>query len=290
MTIVLEWIKQSRTATFDRGKWSGSQNYLVRDTTDQAINVYTIASGASAYEVFGAGDDTTMSTYMRFVSATYTPVSDGMDKIWSAVFTFESTMGDGVNVVTADVKTETEVGFTSIETNIREEAIDIWRTGTTVPSNGTQDNSDIGGTPADSAGEPISFLLPIVSISIRNVIYGRPQYATIMAIAGKRNSASFTFGATGNTFTCATGTLVFTGASTSRTGPNVYEINYQFNYDPTLYHMRQIAMRDLKGVKTSRPTPGSPVSATNVETASVVFWRQPFPSTTSFSALNIVST
>ena len=290
MAIVLSWIKQSRSATFDRGKWSGSQNYLVRDTTDQAINVYDIASGASTYEVFGAGDDTTMATYMRFVSATYTPVSDGMDRIWSAVFTFESTMGDGVNIVTADVKTETEVGFTSIETNIREEAIDIWRTGTTVPSGGTQNDNNIGGTPADSAGEPISFLLPIVSISIRNVIYGRPQYATIMAIAGKRNSASFTFGATGNTFTCATGTLVFTGASTSRTGPNVYEINYQFNYDPTLYHMRQIAMRDLKGVKTTRPTPGSPVRASNKETAETVWWRQPFPDTTAFSALGIVST
>lgn len=288
--MALQWIKQSRSATYDRGKWSGTQNYLVRDDADASINVYTIASGASSYEPFGAGDDTTMATYMRFVSATYTPVADGMDKIWSAVFTYESTMGDGVNVVTADVKTETEVGFTSIETNIREEAIDIWRTGTTVPSGGTQNDSDIGGTKADSAGEPISFLLPIASISIRNVIYGRPAYATIMAIAGKRNSASFTFGATGNTFTCATGTLVFTGASTSRTGPNVYEINYQFNYDPTLYHMRQIAMRDLKGVKTSRPTPGSPVSATNVETASVVFWRQPFPSTTAFSALGIVST
>ena len=290
MAIVLSWIKQSRSATFDRGKWSGSQNYLVRDTTDQAINVYDIASGASTYEVFGAGDDTTMATYMRFVSATYTPVSDGMDRIWSAVFTFESTMGDGVNIVTADVKTETEVGFTSIETNIREEAIDIWRTGTTVPSGGTQNDNNIGGTPADSAGEPISFLLPIVSISIRNVIYGRPQYATIMAIAGKRNSASFTFGATGNTFTCATGTLVFTGASTSRTGPNVYEINYQFNYDPTLYHMRQIAMRDLKGVKTTRPTPGSPVSASNKETAETVWWRQPFPDTAAFSTLLIVST
>ena len=290
MTIVLEWIKQSRSATFDRGKWSGSQNYLVRDTTDQAINVFNIASGASAYEVFGAGDDTTMATYMRFVSATYTPVSDGMDKIWSAVFTFESTMGDGVNVVTADVKTETEVGFTSIESNIREEAIDIWRTGTTVPSNGTQNDNNINGNPVDSAGEPISFLLPIATISIRNVIYGRPNYATIMAVAGKRNSAAFTFGATGQTFLCAIGTLVFTGASTSRTGPNVYEINYQFNYDPTLYHMRQIAMRDLKGVKTSRPTPGSPVSASNKETAETVWWRQPFPSTTAFSALGIVST
>ena len=288
--MALEWIKQSRSATFDRDKWSGTQNYLVRDNADASINVFTIASGSSAYEVFGAGDDTTMATYMRFVSATYTPASDGMDKIWSVVFTFESTIGDGVNVVAADVKTETEVGFTSIETNINAEAIDIWRSGTTVPSNGTQNNSDIGGTKSDSAGEPISFLLPITTISIRNVIYGRPQYATIMAIVGQRNSAAFTFGATGNTFLCAIGTLVFTGASTSRTGPNVYEINYQFNYDPTLYHMRQVAMRDLKGVKTTRPTPGSPVSASNVETAEVVFWRQPFPSTTAFSALGIVST
>lgn len=288
--MALEWIKQSRSATFDRGKWSGTQNYLVRDDADASINVYDMASNASAYEVFGAGDDTAMAARMRFVSASYTPASDGMDKIWSAVFTFESTMGDGVNVVAADVKTETEVGFTSIETNINAEAIDIWRSGTTVPALGVQDDNDIGGTPADSAGEPISFLLPITTISIRNVIYGRPQYATIMAIVGQRNSVAFTFGATGNTFLCAIGTLVFTGASTSRTGPNVYEINYQFNYDPTLFHMRQIAMRDLKGVKTTRPTPGSPVSASNVETAEVVFWRQPFPDTTAFSALGIVST
>ena len=153
--MALEWIKQSRSATFDRGKWSGTQNYLVRDDADASINVYDMASGASAYEVFGAGDDTTTAARMRFVSASYTPASDGMDKIWSAVFTFESTMGDGVNVVAADVKTETEVGFTSIETNINAEAIDIWRSGTTVPALGVQDDNDIGGTPADSACEPI---------------------------------------------------------------------------------------------------------------------------------------
>ena len=64
MAIVLSWIKQSRSATFDRGKWSGSQNYLVRDTTDQAINVYDIASGAVVTVVFDTATDSFRVTEM----------------------------------------------------------------------------------------------------------------------------------------------------------------------------------------------------------------------------------
>ena len=290
MTIVLSWTQVSRSATFDKGKWSGSQSFIVYDTTGQSINVADIANDAPTYQTFGSGSETVAAPYMTFVSQTFKPVTDAGDKQWTVDMNFESTMGDGSAPAAADQKSENRVGFTSIETSISEQTVDIWRTGSTVPSGGVQDDNNIAGTPADSAGEPVSFLLPICTVSIRNVINGRPQSATIRAIAGKRNSAAFTFGATGNTFTCAIGTLVFTGANTSRIGPNQYEISYSFNYDPTLYHMRQIAMRDLHGVMTSRPTPTSPVSASNKETATTVWWRQPFPDTTAFSALGIVST
>ena len=290
MSIVLVWSQVTRTATFDKGRWVGSHQYIVYDSTGQSITITDIANGASAYQTFGGGAETTFAAYLTFTSQTLTPIPDAADKQWSVSMVFESLMGDGSAPTVVDVKSENRVGFTAIECNIQESAVDIWRTGATVPTNGAQDDVNIGGTPVDSAGEPISLLLPITTISIRNVIDGRPQYATILAIAGKRNSASFTFGASGNTFTCALGTLVFTGAHTSRIGPNTYEINYQFSYDPTLYHMRQSPMRDLNGVMTSRTTPTSPVSVTNKETATTVWFRQPFPSLTAFSALGIVST
>lgn len=290
MTIVLVWKQVGRSATFDKGKWSGTQQFIVYDSTGQSINVADIANDASTHQVFGDGADSAAAAYMSFTAQTLTPVSDAGDKHWNVDMTFESLMGDGSAITAADVKSENRVGFTAIECNIQESKVDCWRTGATVPGSGTQDDLDIGGNSVDSAGDPISFLLPITTISIRNVITGRPLYATILAIAGKRNSASFVFGASGNTFTCALGTLLFTGASTSRIGPNTYEINYQFVYDPTLYHMRQSPMRDMHGVMTSRPTPTAPISASNKETATTVWWRQPFPDTASFSTLGIVST
>ena len=292
--MALVWTNRERQATYDRGRWSGTQSYLVTDDAAASISVYTIASGSSSYEVFGGGDDTSMAAYMRFVSATYSPVGDGMDKIWNVVFSFESTTGNGTAATLIDVKSETEQGFTAIETSITTNIVDIWRSGSSMNiqanGNGPSDATNIAGSPMDTSGEPISNIQTVINISVRNVIYGRPAYATIASIVGKRNSDAYTFGATGTMYACDAGSLVLTGSTTSRIGPNTYEINYQFNYDPTLYHMRQIAMRDLKGVKTTRPTPGSPVSASNKETAETVWWRQPFPDTTAFSALGIVST
>ena len=285
--MALIWINQSRSATYDRGKWSGTQNYLVRDDADASINVYTIASGASAYQPFGNGDDSTIASYLRFISATYTPVADGMDKLWSAVFSYESKMGDGTNVTAVDSLSEQEVGFTSIETSISATTVDIYRTGATLPSNkSTPTLIDIAGTKVDSSGDPISYVLPMTNISVRNVVYGRPSYSGIMALAGKRNNASFTMCG----FTAAADTLLFTGCSSSRTAPNTYEINFQFTYDPNEYHLRQVPLRDVDGrVMTTRVTPGSAVSVSNPEQADQVYYKQPF-GTGNFGGLNIVST
>lgn len=293
MTLV--WTKRERQATYDRGRWSGTQSYIVTDDAGVSISVYTIASGASAYEVFGGGDDASMAAYMRFVTATYSPVGDGMDKIWNVVFSFESTTGDGTNVIAADVKSETEQGFTAIETAITTNIVDIWRSGSTmtIASNGNSpsDATDISGSKMDTSGEPISNIQTIINISVRNVIYGRPAYATIAGIVGKRNSAAFTLGSTGNTYACTLGSLVLTGSTSSRIGPNTYEVNYQFSHDPYTFHMRQQALRDSDGnVKHESGTPTSAVSSTNISHATHVYWVQPFPLTTAFSALNIVST
>jgi len=292
MTLV--WTKRERQATYDRGRWSGTQSYLVTDDAGISISVYTIASGASAYEVFGGGDDGTMATYMRFVSATYSPVGDGMDKIWNVVFSFESTTGDGANATAIDVKSETEQGFTAIETNITTNIVDIWRSGSSMTiqanGNGPNDATNILGSPMDTSGEPISNIQTVINISVRNVIYGRPAYATIAGIVGKRNSAAYTFGSTGNTYACDAGSLVLTGSTTSRIGPNTYEVNYQFSHDPYTFHMRQQALRDKNGNVIHAPATSAAVSSTNISHATHVYWVQPLPLTAAFSALSIAYT
>lgn len=292
--MALVWTKRERQATYDRGRWSGTQSYLVTDDGGISISVYTIASGASSYEVFGGGDDGSMAAYMRFVSATYSPVGDGMDKIWNVVFSFESTTGDGTNATAIDVKSETEQGFTAIETSITTNIVDIWRSGSTMTiatnGNAPDDATNIVGSPMDTSGEPISNIQTVINISVRNVIYGRPAYATIASIVGKRNSASYTFGSTGNTYTCALGSLVLTGSTTSRIGPNTYEVNYQFSHDPYTFHMRQQALRDKDGNVMHAPATSAAVSSTNISHATHVYWVQPFPLTTAFSGLSIVYT
>jgi len=295
--MALVWTKRERQATYDRGRWSGTQSYLVRDDADAAVSVYTIASGAISpvnYQVFGAGDDASMAAYMRFVSATYSPVGDGMDKIWNVVFSFDSTTGDGAAATAIDVKTETEQGFTAIETSITTNIVDIWRSGSSLNilsyGNDPDDADDVAGSPMDTSGEPISNIQTVINISVRNVIYGRPAYATIASIVGKRNSAGYTFGATGNTYICDTGSLVLTGSTTSRIGPNTYEVNYQFSHDPYTFHMRQQALRDKDGNVKHEPATNAAVSSTNISHATHVYWVQPFPLTTAFSTLGIAYT
>ena len=300
MAISLVWVQRTRSATFDKGKWTAVHSYLVRDADEQNLTIAnivdsTVTNPITPYLTFGGGTESVAGPFFRFISYTISPVQEGLGKLWVVDFNFDSTVGDAAaGPVAADVKTATEVGYTSIEVQTSVQTVDIWRTGATVPSGSNISFPtliDIVGSKVDSAGEPISALLPIQTINVRNVIYGRPNYATILAAAGSRNDDIVTFGASGQQFSCYASSLLFVGANSSRIGPNQYEISYQFSYDPTTYHLRQQPLRDIdQRTSTTRPTPGSAISAANPEQANVVYWKQPFPSEVDFGALNIVNT
>ena len=140
--------------------------------------------------------------------------------------------------------------------------------------------------------EPLSYVGHVMNIHVRNVIFGRPNYLNIASFVGKRNSTAYTFGVT-NTMVCAIGTLLFTGATTSRIGPNQYEVNYTFTYDDQFYHLRQSPLTDNAGVKTQLKNPGTVISASNPARAASVYWKQPFPNTAEFagtSGIGLVTT
>lgn len=299
MTLV--WQQTSRTGSYDRGKWTGSTTYLIYDSAGASLTVHLIRNGASAAGTldFGAGNESDMAALMSFTGATYTPVQDGSDKYWTGVHNFEaSTTIDGVAVEGQDVLQEKQVGFTSIEVNAQANIVDVWRTGATLPTTNAYKTAplliDILGEKVDSAGDPISSIQGVLNISVRNVVIGRPNYLVFANTIGKRNSAIFTFGASttsSQNLVCPIGTLVFDGATSSRIGPNQYEVNFSFTLDTQTFHLKQVPLRNADGsVICEQVTAGSVVSVSNPWRAVKVYYKQPFPNTDSFASLGVVTT
>lgn len=240
------------------------------------------------------------TAFFRFVSYTISPVDNGSDKIWSVSMQFESSIGDGgSSPTTTDVQTETEIGFTSFEVSIQPQILEIWALNASLPSTdalkSAPDLTDIitDANATFTGKEPVSFVGHIMNISVRNVIFGRPNYLTIASFIGKRNSAAFTFGANATAaqnMICPIGTLLFTGATTSRIGPNQYEVNYTFSYDDQFYHLRQAPLMDVNGVATQPKTANTALSAANPWRAKSVYWKQPFPNTGAFASIGLVTT
>jgi len=299
MTMV--WEQTSRTGSYDRGKWTGSTTFLIYETTGNSLTVHDIRNSASAAGTldFGAGDELTMELLMSFTGATYTPVQDGSDKYWTGVHSFEqSTTIDGVSAEGQDILQEKQVGFTSIEVNAQANIVDVWRTGATLPTSDALKTApsliDIAGNKVDSAGDPISSIQGVLNISVRNVVIGRPDYLAYANTIGNRNSALFTFGASATAsqnLACPIGTLVFDGATSSRIGPNQYEVNFSFTLDTQTFHLKQVPLRNGDGsVVPDQVTPATVVSVSNPWRAAKVYYKQPFPNTSAFSLLGVVTT
>ena len=294
MTLV--WQQVNKTSTYDRGRWSGTHSYVVYDDANASILIIDLinAAGAAGVQVFGAGTETTLGAYLRFVGQTFSPI-EASNKQWNAEFQFESASVDGATVVSQDSKTETEVGFSSIEVDIQSELRDVYRKSPTMAASASNPAIvDIGGTPHYTGRDPVTAVGHLMRISVRNVVTGRPNYSGIAAAVGRRNSAIFTFGASGTAsqnLECAIGTLLFVGASSSRIGPNQYEVNFEFAYDDELFHLQQVAMTDIDGVKIALKLGASTTpSVSNPWYAEFVYWKQPFPNLSTFGALNLVTT
>ena len=295
------WQQTSRTGSYDRGKWTGSTTFLIYDNSGNSLDIHAIRTGGSTAGTldFGAGNETTMETLMSFTGATYTPVQDGADKYWTGVHTFEaSTTINGTAVEVQDILQEKQIGFTSIEVNAQANIVDVWRTGATLPTSDALKTAplliDILGEKVDSAGDPISSIQGVLNISVRNVVIGRPNYLVFANTIGKRNSAIFTFGASATSsqnLVCPIGTLVFDGATSSRIGPNQYEVNFSFTLDTQTFHLKQVPLRNADGsVVPDQVTAGSVVSVSNPWRAAKVYYKQPFPGTDSFASLGVVTT
>ena len=142
--------------------------------------------------------------------------------------------------------------------------VDGWLGGAAIPSNGPQVETAIStGTQIHEGGKPVTVTVPTTEIALTETTFGEYYYLNgVQLKAGMRNSSSF--------YGFDTGSVLFKGMSVQRNDINTWEATYNFIWD-AFSHMRQVPSRDDNG------------DVVVEEGVVVVYWKQPFPATTSFT-------
>lgn len=182
------------------------------------------------------------------------------------MFNYENTEPGG--------KLPQEEGYTQITIDYRSEFRDLWRINPTIPSNGTQNGNDCGGTKIDSAGVPHSVLVRMSDITISETVSAASFPArsiNIRAARGRRNLTVFQGAPIGQ--------VLYTGAQASRIGLEKFSITHKFAQDE-FSHMLQSPKRNQTGeVMYSPDTQGN-------QRATFVTLIQPFPGFADFNLLS----
>ncbi len=194
-------------------------------------------------------------------SRSVTVVDGSMAKVWEGSVTYsdESSNSSQASFIAKDMSTNAV-------------ATDFWRAVDTVPDVNNPTSADIGGQPIDSFGDPVTVFVPQQEMTITN-FRGNNNASVIMCAVGRRNNADYNGAPAGH--------LVFSGATARRVSSSQYEVTYKMTFDP-LGHCRQVALGDSAGIKMGAESGNPPVC-----NASLVVWRQPFPTTVNFGALGI---
>ena len=178
--------------------------------------------------------------------------------------------GSGATNPTSADLTPDQVGYRTARLSMRAEFRDQWRSN---PTATTASNNDIGGSPLDIGGIPLSALVHQQEITIIITDSFLPTASAISAALGTRNASTF--------LRYAAGSIVFRGCNVE-TIPEVARnsIEYNFVYDIN-FHMIQYPVRG----NNASPILGT--SGTYLNAAAKVLYRQPFPNTSNFNNISI---
>lgn len=162
----------------------------------------------------------------------------------------------------------------------------IYRINPTIPSNGTVSWPgsviDIGGTKVDVAGNPVTYEIPQMQISVEVLwdrtaqnggTVGEPPTSLFTSYIGTRNSAAF--------LGCDIGTLVYRGFTVSPQY-EYYRIQHQWLWDQQ-FHLEQIALPMPDGAPVCESI--TSIAGVDVLQCSKVGFFQKYPSTTAHSSL-----
>ena len=185
-----------------------------------------------------------------------------------------------------------DVGFVQVTIQSSGSFKDAWRSGYSVPTqsvsgvlvygqlSGTGELVEVGGIPADLAGEPMSVQTQTREVSVSVTVDQLPILAPLDAALGSRNSIPI--------LGVSAGRLVFVSYSmTPMAQPSRYRFTYQFRSDKDA-HLLQYPSRDQTGeiIKASSGQSFPSSGGTYYNYAASVLWRQPFPTLTNFYNLS----
>jgi hypothetical protein len=264
--MAVEYIELQETRGFsdNGGKKSASRTFHVWDDASP------ITSPSGVRATFGSslpdiGDLFPDETVVYAISYSIRFVAESRN-VWEVTFNYENTEPGG--------KLPQEEGYVQITIDYRSEFRDLWRLSPTIPSNGTQNNNDCGGTSIDSAGVPLSVLVRMSDITITETVSAASFPARSLAIRaarGRRNLTVFQGAPIGQ--------VLYTGANASRVGLEKFSITHKFAQDE-FSHMLQRAKRNQTGEVIYGP------DAQQNQRATVVTLIQPFPGFADFNLLS----
>lgn len=260
-------IEQRDTRNFSQstGRISASRTFVVYDdaaplTTPAAVRAYF-----NSTDLPQIGDVFPGETDVYAVNFDISLIEDS-DKAWRVQFSYEN--------VEPGESQPNEEGYTEITIDYKAEFRDIYRLSPNVPTNGNPGvNQEIGGTPVDAAGAPISKLHRLSELVITEVVAGStfPERSLrIRDARGKRNSAVFQGAPIGQ--------VLYQGATATRIAVNKFQIQHRFAQDEK-YHLLQMPEKNQDGEVNRTLVNG-------VWRAKTVVYVQPFPDGYDFNTLS----
>ena len=253
----------TRSASTSAGKSTGSRTFIVWDDADPISQPGDIELGKNGLPGYGDLFPGSTELYLSAYNIEHIPDSK---KTWRVTFNYET--GDPTGI-----SPPSQVGYLQVSMEYQMVPRELYRIGGNTQSGSPNDN-DIGGTPVDSGGSPLTSYVPLHILTIEETVASvtvPSRSQVIRGTAGTRNSSAF-YGA-------SRGTLLYEGASARRIGIATYSIVHRFSYDDE-YHMIQAARKNPSGKVDLE------FSSTKGSWAGYVRYIQPFPYVANFNSLS----
>lgn len=268
MSLVIQEQAGSRQFARGGGSYTGTRTWFAYDDAGFSPTISEIMN-SSNLPSFG---DTHPDVDSIYATEWDLQLSDQRSDMWEIVWSYSSTPIEGGSDNTEAEDTTTEP-FTDISVSVGQVIIDAWKSSPLMPASiNAPARTDIGGSPLHEEGYALSLALPTADIAITGTVQASTFNAGgALSRVTRRNTESWLgFDA---------GSVLFYGVDIKQIAGGTYQLTYKLAWD-AWFHLRQVPSRGEDG------NPDLDRSAT--PPTLVVYWKQPFPETTSFSFLPII--
>jgi len=269
MSLVIQEQAGSRQFTRSNESYTGTRTWLAYDDEGFSPTISEIMN-SSDLPTFG---DTHPDVDSIYASEWDLQLSDQRSDMWEITWTYDSNFIESTGGDNSETEDDTDP-FTDISVSVGQVIIDAWRSNAVMPADiDDPARTDIGGNPLHDEGYALSYALPTADISITGTVQASSFNAGgALSRVTMRNAESWLgFDA---------GSVLFIGVDIKQIAAGSYQLTYRLAWD-FFSHLRQVPSRNEDGNPDMDRSDDPP-------TLVMVYWRQPFPETTSFSFLPII--